>query len=184
MKNNKKLKQMILRVILFALISLIIGFKFYMWNAKNLVGNAMPMPFGMGVSVVLSGSMEPELSVNDLVLVKSQDSDRNGDVVVYQDGSILVIHRIVSIDGDKVITQGDANNAADDPINISAVKGKAMWHIPFVGGAVRFLQSPAGVIILIIAAVVLFELPYLQERKKSDDELQKIKDEIRRLKGE
>lgn len=182
--KNKSLKQAVLRVIPFAVISLIIGFKLYTWNAKNLVGNAMPMPFGIGASVVLSGSMEPELSVNDLVLVRKHDSYNIGDVVVYQDGSILVIHRIVSIDGDKVITQGDANNAADDPINISAVKGKAMCHIPFVGGAVRFLQSPAGFIILVIAAVALFELPYLQERKKSDDELQKIKDEIRRLKGE
>lgn len=182
--KNKKLKQIFLRIIPFTLISLIIGFKFYMWNARNLVGNAMPMPFGMGVSVVLSGSMEPELSVNDLVLVKSQDSYRVGDVVVYQDGSMLIIHRIVSIDGDKVITQGDANNAADDPINISAVKGKALGHISFVGGAVRFLQGPVGFIVLVIAAVALFELPYLRERKKSNDELQKIKDEIRRLKGE
>lgn len=182
--KNKSLKQAVLRVIPFVVISLIIGFKLYTWNAKNLVGNAMPMPFGIGASVVLSGSMEPELSVNDLVLVRKHDSYNIGDIVVYQDGSILVIHRIVSIDGDKVITQGDANNAADDPINISAVKGKAMCHIPFVGGAVRFLQSPAGFIILVIAAVALFELPYLQERKKSDDELQKIKDEIRRLKGE
>lgn len=182
--KNKSLRQIALRIIPLAVISLIVGFKLYTWNANNLVGNAMPMPFGWGASVVLSGSMEPELSVNDLVFVRKKDSYSTGDVVVYQDGKLLIIHRIILTDGDEVITQGDANNMADKPISMSDIKGKAVGHIPLVGGAVRFFKTPAGFILLIAAAVAMFELPYLQQRKKSDEELQKIKDEIRRLKGE
>lgn len=183
-KQKHKLTGAILRLIPLVVISAAVGLRLYLWNAQSLVGNAMPMPFGWGASVVLSGSMEPVLSVDDLVLVRVQDSYQTGDVVVYQDGSILIIHRIISVDGETVITQGDANTAADEPITLSDIKGKMTGHIPYAGGIVRFLQTPAGFLLLILAAVVLFELPYYQARKKSDNELQKIKDEIRRLKGE
>ena len=172
------------RIILLAVISLIIGTTVYSWNAKTLAGNAMPMPFGFGMSVVLSGSMEPTLSVNDLVIVREQDSYDTDDIVVYQDGSSLVIHRIISKDENMIITQGDANNTADEPISAFAIKGKAVAHIPFVGAIVRFLKTTVGTVILIIAAIILFELPYLRRRKEAEDEKEKIKEEIRKLKGE
>lgn len=184
MSETKRRLKSIGRILLLIVISLVIGIKVYTWNAQTLTGNSMPMPFGWGVSVVLSGSMEPELSVNDMVFVQEQDSYSENDVVVYQDGSSLVIHRIISIDGDTVITKGDANNTADKPITLSAIKGKEMARIPAVGAAVRFLKTPVGSVLLIIAAIALFELPYLRTRKESTDEIEKIKEEIRKLKDE
>lgn len=172
------------RIILLSIIGLIIGINLYSWNASTLVGNAMPMPFGWGASVVLSGSMEPALSVNDLVIVREQSEYNKDDIVVYQDGSMLVIHRIISIDGDKVITQGDANNTADKPIEMSAIKGKQVASVPLVGALTNFLKTPTGFILVIIAAIALFEVPYLKERKRANEEQEKIKEEIRRLKEE
>lgn len=182
-ETKRKLKNLG-RIILLVVISLIIGTRLYSWNAQNLAGNAMPMPFGWGVSVVLSGSMEPTLSVNDLVLVHEQNSYEVDDIVVYQDGNMLVIHKIISVDGDEIITKGDANNVADEPISASDIKGKAMVHIPFLGALIRFLKTPVGFILIIAAAIVLFELPHLHERKKAAEEQEKIKEEIKRLKGE
>ena len=144
----------------------------------------MPMPFGVGLSVVLSGSMEPTLSVNDLVVVREADSYEVGDVVVYQDGSSLVVHRIISVNGDEIITQGDANNKADEPITASAVKGKMMLSIPFVGAILQFIKTKVGFILIIVATIALFEVPHLRERKKAADEQEKIKEEIRKLKGD
>ena len=173
------------RVALIVLISLLIGLRLYSWNAKTLGGNLMPMPFGWGVSVVLSGSMEPALSVDDLVVVREAESYKVGDVVVYQEGtSTLVIHRIVSIDGETVVTMGDYNGVEDDPINVSAIKGKAVASVPFVGVFVRFVKSPLGFILILAAALLLFELPYLRQRKKEAEEQERIKEEIRKLKGE
>ena len=65
----KKKKQLIKRIILFIVISLISGFGIYSMNAKMLMNDQMPMPLGFGVGVVMSGSMEPELSVDDLIFV-------------------------------------------------------------------------------------------------------------------
>ena len=62
-----KLKKLLPRLLCYLLISLVLGGTAYSWNARRLAGNAMPMPFGVGLSVVLSGSMEPTLSVNDLI---------------------------------------------------------------------------------------------------------------------
>lgn len=182
-KTKKKFKS-VGRIVLLCVISLIIGTTVYSWNARSLTGNAMPMPFGIGISVVLSPSMEPELSVNDLVIVRKADSYAVGDTVVYQDSASLVIHKIISVDGDEVVTQGVANNTADDPITMSDIKGKAVAHLPAVGAAMRFLKTPMGSILLIIAAIALFELPYLHKRKLADEEKEKIKEEIRRLKDE
>lgn len=182
-EKERKFKK-IGRIILLIVISLIIGIRLYSWNAKTLAGNEMPMPFGWGVSVVLSGSMEPALSVDDLVIIHEQDSYETEDVVVYQDGSSLVVHRIISIDGDEVITQGDANNVADDPISLSDIKGKTVANIPLVGATVRFLKSSTGFVLILVAAILLFELPYMRERKKITETQEKIKEEIRRLKGE
>ena len=178
----KKKAMGILRVALLGIVSLLLGVRLYLWNAETLTGNAMPMPFGWGVSMVLTGSMDPALAVDDLVLVHAQESYEVDDIVVYQDGASLVIHRIISIDGETAVTMGDANNAADDPIAVSAIKGKAVSHIPQIGAAVRFLKSPVGFLLILAAAVVLFELPYLVERKKAEDARAQLKEEIRRLK--
>lgn len=172
------------RVVILALISLIIGLMIYRWNAQTLTGNAVPMPFGCGISFVRTGSMDPTLSVNDLVIVKEADNYKVGDIVVYQDENMPVIHRIISIDGEKVITQGDNNNKPDDPISIENIKGKMVVHIPFLGVVAIFLKTPVGTMLLIIVAIVLFELPHHRERKKAIDEQEKIKEEIKRLKGE
>ena len=78
-----------------------------------------------------------------------------------------MIHRIISVDGQTIVTKGDANNVADPPINIKSIKGKETGHIHFLGAVVRFLKSPIGFFVVLILAMVIFELPYYKERKKN-----------------
>ena len=144
----------------------------------------MPMPFGYGASIVLSGSMEPTISVDDLVLVHEQNSYGVDDIVVYQDGNMLVVHRIISINGDSVVTKGDANNAPDKPISMADIKGKVVAHIRHIGVLISFFETPAGFILIIAVMIALLELPNIRERKKAAREQEKIKEEIKRLKGE
>lgn len=179
MKKNK-----IFRIFIYLLISIILGVSVYSWNAEKLIGEQMPMPFGFGCAVVLSGSMEPTLSVNDLIIVKKADDYNIDDIVVFQDIYDLVVHRIVAVDDETVQTQGDANNVADEPINISAVKGKVLFWIPLAGNVVDFLKSPVGTICIIAAAIALIEIPYRNEKRKDDEERKKIIEEIERLKQE
>lgn len=174
----------ILRLLLIITCGAILGLNVYLANANRLVGNQLPMPFGYGAATVLSGSMEPELSKGDLIIVKEENNFKVGDVVVFQDGRSLVVHRIIDIDGEKVITQGDANNVADEPVKLSAIKAKVLFPIPFVGRIVSFLKSMAGTILIIVLAIALIEIPRSREKQKDEEELQKIIDEIKRLKDE
>lgn len=181
--HHKKLKAA-LRILLLIICGAVLGINVYMANAGRLVGDRLPMPFGYGAAVVLSGSMEPEFSEGDLIVVGREDTYELRDIVVYQDGSSLVVHRIVAMDGDMVTTRGDANNADDEPIDISAIKGRVLFWIPYAGTVVGFLKTPVGTICVIAAAIALVEVPRRREKQKDEAERDKILEEIKRLKEE
>ena len=149
---------------------------------KNPQG--LSMPFGFGASFVLSGSMEPEISTDDLVFVKRADELHVGDVVLYNTGGSNVLHRITKIDGDIITTQGDANNTEDKPISASVVLGVYIGKIPSGGKIIRFVTNPpfvmAVVFLLMAAAVIWMFVEDHRERKKLDS----IKAEIESIKAE
>jgi signal peptidase len=173
----------ILHFVILCVLAVVLGLKLYSWNAGTLTGNNMPMPFGFGMSVVLSGSMEPELNVDDLVLIHETKDITTGDIIVYEKNGELIIHRVIYVDQNTVITQGDANNVADDPFDISQVKGKLVGYIPGVGAIIRLIKMPVGTFALLAAAVILVELSYRREKRQDDKELEAIKEEIRNLKN-
>ena len=183
-KTNKKTVNFIIRAVVIFIASVFIGIQFYNWNAKNVGGNSMPMPFGIGISVVLSGSMEPELSVDDVIIVKKTDDFGVDDMVVFNDHGILVVHRVIGIDGDNITTKGDANNTADEPITRDVIKGKVIKVLPGAGKAFDILRSPLAAVIVFGAAILLMELSFKKEKKEADDDLEPIKEEIRRLLAE
>jgi signal peptidase len=140
------------------------------------------MPFGVGSAVVLSGSMEPAVSVGDLLIISRQDSYQVGDIVVYQSGRIAVTHRIVSISEDEVITRGDANNTEDDPIPPEHIKGEVVLIIPCVGYLVNIIKTPLVTLVIIALAVFLMERSFRAEKEKDKQRLEDIKAEIEKLK--
>ncbi len=172
------------RRLLLIIVGLIFGINIYSWNASTLAGNTLPMPFGVGMSVVLSGSMSPALEVNDLIFVQEKDQYEVGDIVVYQSGQNLIVHRIVAQEDKMITTQGDANNAADAPISVNTVKGAVIFHIPFIGAVIHILKSPIVGILLLIGAVILTERSFQTEKRKKEKSLKAIQAEIQSLKDE
>ena len=182
MKKNKK--RWILRIGVIVLAGVVLGIQLYSWNASSLGGDKMPMPLGFATSVVLSGSMEPELSVDDMIIVVSRESYEVGDVVVFQSYGTLIVHRIISIDGETVVTQGDANPTPDAPIKLKDIKGEVVYSIPYVGLVLSFIRSPIGVILILGSAFFLMERSFRKEKEESMEELDLIKEEIRRLQAQ
>ena len=182
-KPKSRVRRVIFRIFMILLISLFIGGTIYTVNARRVLGNQMPMPFGVGLSVVLTGSMEPTLSENDLVIVKEADSYEINDIVVYQRGTELIIHRLISVDGDLYTMQGDANNVPDEPVGLSVIKGKEVASVPYIGFVIRLLQTTVGKIVVIALAAFLLHRSRTKERTEDDEELDQIKDEIRKLKA-
>ena len=183
-KHQKKRfsKKTVFRYIVFSFIGIVLGLFVYTQNAKGLLKDKIPMPFGYGMSVVLSGSMESRLSVDDLVIIKATDNYNVNDIVLFQDGNSLVIHRIIEIDGDTVTTKGDANNIADEPINKSQIKGVLVYDIAGLGAVVNILKQPVSVFIILAAAFLLTEFSYRKEKDTDTEELDEIKKMIEELK--
>ena len=167
-------------------ISLTLGLTVYTWNAKRMMHNELPMPFGVGASVVLTGSMEPTLRVNDLVVVRRADEYNVGDIVVFQQGNQLIIHRIIEKNDEeaKITTKGDANNIDDGQIPVSAVKGKYSFRVPFVGLIVKGLKTVPGIIIVLGLSAFLMIKSWRNERMESDKDLDDLRKQIAELKGE
>lgn len=183
--KNREIKQnAIWRHVLLVICGLLLGINIYLVNANNLLGNKLPMPFGYGAAVVLSGSMEPTFSKDDLIIVKKKDSFDIGDIVVYQSNDSLVVHRVVSMDGDMVVTKGDANNIEDASFDKSAIKGVVIGCIPSLGVFVNAIKTPAGTFVVLLCAFFLTELSFRKQKASDDKRIEDIKAEIRRLKEE
>lgn len=172
------------RRVLLILAGMTAGLNLYRWNAAALAGNALPMPFGTGAAVVLSGSMSPALEVNDLILVQKKEHYGAGDIVVYQSGAELIVHRIIAQEGKRVTTKGDANSVADVPIDAGMIKGAVTVRIPLLGAVVNGLKLPAVSILLFIGALFLMERSFRAEKRAEEENLDEMKEEIRRLKAE
>lgn len=186
---NEKLKTayLVVRLVLISFVSVVLGFALYQWNAQSLTGNVMPMPFGVGVGVVMSGSMEPDLSIDDVVIVVEQDEYEVGDVVVFQLKNELIVHEIIRFEGEnEVVTKGSANPSEDDPISIHALKGKVVQVFEGVGGLVKWIKSLEGTIIILALSGGLLVASYAVERNtkdEKDDKIEEIRKQIEALKA-
>lgn len=186
MKNKvKRTIQYVFRIMIFLIISLVVGLTFYTINARRINGERLVMPFNKTIAVVLTGSMEPTIGVNDLIVVEKTNDYVVNDIVVYQSGSMLVVHRIISIDGEMVTTAGDGNDGAEDePIHIKNINGEVVNIIPHLGLVLKIVKSPIGLIIIGGLSIFLLILSYKKEKKEETSEIDLIKEEIERLKKE
>ena len=109
--------------------------------------------------VVLTGSMEPGISPGDYITIRKVNPDKLkvNDIVTYKINQVVVTHQIVKIDGDKITTQGTANNVADNPISKSDILGKYVFKLPKIGYIMAFLSSISGLILIIgVTAIAIF----------------------------
>ena len=125
----------------------------------------VPRALGMTPLTILSGSMQPEYGVGDVVIDAriSPLEARTGDVVTFHDasrGGDLVTHRVVKrvVNGSFVsfVTQGDANTGTERwSVPVDGSIGRVSMHVPVVGRALLAAKSPPGRMALIVFPAVL-----------------------------
>ncbi len=149
-----------LRIVLLVLITLVLVGNIYLAAARNIFEQTNPTFFGFSSSVVLTGSMSPDIEPNDVVISRKQNNYAVGDVITFESEGSSVTHRIVAADEEGYHTKGDANNTADSqPINKTSVTGKVICVIPNVGAVVGFIRTPLGMLCFLIVTVLIVELP-------------------------
>ena len=128
-----------------------------------------PTVFGYSVHRVLSGSMEPELSIGDVIVGKNIEDPSQlhiGDIVTFRGGARFdnkkVTHRVIVAPYDDgkgnlmIVTQGDANSQDDGEINLSAVESKFQFKLTFLSKVYNFFFSPWGLVVFIFLLLLIF----------------------------
>ena len=119
-------------------------------------------PFGIKTAIVLTGSMEPTLNINDFVILRELKGRVNvNDIVSYKrpDGKNEVLHRVVSVDKNIVITKGDANNKEDDPIDVMQITGVYVRKVKYLGKIIAFFTKPLGVSFTVTLFLIILLFP-------------------------
>lgn len=120
------------------------------------------------IYVVQTGSMEDNIHVGDYILIYKTQNIKERDIVTFKRADGFVTHRVTKINGNKVITKGDANNVEDDEIDISDIIGKVIY----VGWILNFVIDFKYAIISLMLAIYLFTM-YLDDKEKN----KKLKEE-------
>ena len=114
---------------------------------------------------VTTGSMEPEIPVGSLAVVKHVDaaSLTEGDVIAYEKDGAVVVHRVLEIDAAaaEITTKGDANDVQDPrPVKYDEVIGVVTHHYDSLGAVMGFVTGQKGKILLLslIACGVLLQI--------------------------
>lgn len=158
-KNGEKKQKNIawiiknIRNVVIGIITITLLLNLCLWNSTN---NKISIFNKYGLAIVVSNSMEPALSKNDMVVIKKVDNYQVGDIIVYKLNSELVIHRIVRINQNKIITKGDANSYEDKPIDKENIYGKLNFRIPYLGRLISFFKSKYGLFSIASLVIIMF----------------------------
>ena len=100
---------------------------------------------------------------------KDSDKFQVNDIICFKQEDYIITHRIISIDENKIVTKGDANNAEDKTINEEQIIGKLTKVITNLNIWKKVFASP-GVFISIIITVILFAAAFsIEDNNLKDD---------------
>lgn len=79
----------IAQILITTSLALLLSCNLYLVVMARAFGIENPTIFGYSTAVVVSGSTEPALSVDDLILNHTQDSYEEGDIITFRNGAAL-----------------------------------------------------------------------------------------------
>lgn len=132
--------------------------------------DTIPDFLGFTPFIIVSGSMEPNIPVNDIIITRKTPKEKIkiGDVISYKDNeaNIVITHRVVSIQNNNgeyyFETKGDSNNSADkNLVAYSQIQGRYLFSIPLVGNIIIYVRTPRGmglVLTFVISLYILYDI--------------------------
>ena len=170
MKKTKKINVIIgymLNILIIIVVLITMIGLYYMAQIKILKKDYSDM-FGYTFFEVATGSMADTINIGDVVVVKVNDEVKENDIIVYKEENSFITHRIIKIDGQNLITRGDANNSEDKPIKSSQILGKVIYTIPKIGIWRKILASPE-ILGMIIVVIILLGIIFMYTSKSEDE---------------
>lgn len=183
---NKRLKienriRNILYGIMYAVLIIIMVYNISLIAQSILKPNKTPSFLGVKTYVIISGSMEPNIEIGDIVVVKAEENLDIGDVISYRKGQSVITHRITQINKNEngeieYRTQGDNNNVEDEEsIKPSNIEGKVIKIVPKLGKVTLILQNKVIIIFIFIIFYIYVSRNYKKNKKVNERHLKRLK---------
>ncbi len=160
MKNYLK---KIFCVLVFIILAVILTYNITIIVKTIREPNQTPSFLGIKTYIIVSGSMEPDYNIGDMVIVKEVEESKLkvGDIISYRDGQNVVTHRIVkknTVNGEiQYVTKGDHNNVEDHIIlTMDSIEGKVIGKLTYMGKIVLFMRNKFTMILLAVAFFLYF----------------------------
>lgn len=106
---------------------------------------------------ILSGSMEPTLTIGEIVLIDTNDREIDvGEIIAFSEGRHVVIHRVQEMKGSGLYTtKGDANPTADfDAVRQTEVIGTFWLKLGVLTGIWDFFSSNGRYVVILILVLL------------------------------
>lgn len=183
-QKKKKIQHILIKLIyVFVLPIILYNLAIIIQTIQN--PDETPSVFNIKTFCIISGSMEPTIHVNDVVLIKevTQNEINNGDIISFNSGGDIITHRIINIENAEsgmllYTTKGDANNVEDEEkIIFEDIEGKYVGKIPKIGKIIIALKNKV-VLAFVLSLLVCI---YIIEQKAS---IKKIKRNSKRIEYE
>jgi signal peptidase I len=132
------------------------------------------IPGNYKLYTVETGSMEPNVKIGSIVVVRPEPKYKINEIVTFKDSNphIPTTHRIVEIKEykDQVIytTKGDANKSIDlRTLSKKMILGKVIISLPYVGYPIDFIKTKNGLLVIVVIAVIIIYNELINVKKES-----------------
>lgn len=126
---------------------------------------------------LVNNDLNDQIQMFDVIVSQPLPAEKDielYDVIIYERDGNLIVHRVVYIaepadgssEGRLFYTRGDANKLNDSmPVEYSQIRGIYLGErIPFVGSFVMFMQSPAGIICMLLTIFCMIIMPIVDDK--------------------
>lgn len=194
------MKKLLFRIVNLISVAAILIALFVLLTVVMTKSGEAPNILGHYVFRVMTGSMEPAVPTDSLIVVRETELSeiQPDDIISYYsedpqlNGSVNT-HRVVSVEhqGENYVftTKGDANALPDQyPANGKNVLGKVIFISHSLGTAVNFLSSPIAFVVLIVIPLFLILISNLVRMIRSarkllrEEEEAAVRDAVEELK--
>lgn len=132
MRIFKTIKNILINFLIIILV-FVLGLVIYSFIQIDIQKKEYCNIFGYSIFQIETGSMSSAIEIEDIIIVKlGNENLKKDDIITFKKENNLITHRIVKLNENEIITKGDNNNVADEPISRNDVVGKVEIIIPNV----------------------------------------------------
>lgn len=160
-EQKKNIGNIILNILIICLLVFII-----ILIINKLKNPEKPQEFlGINIFTVISGSMEPKISIGDVIITKKANEIKEGDIIAFEHSNIITVHRVNKIaqENGKTLyqTKGDNNNTVDENlISRDNIIGVYFFKIPAMGKIQMFIYDNLVFCAILVAIIILIIILY------------------------